>query len=88
MATRKPRGTTEITGHIGLSALFGQQIRKRRLHLGFSQEELADRAHLDRTTVGRVERGEFRVTLEVAGAMAQACETSLWEMLRPAGNEV
>ena len=49
--------------------------------LGFSQEDLADRACLDRTTIGRVERGEFRATLEIADAMARACGVPLWQIL-------
>jgi len=36
----------------------GQQIRQARGKVGFSQEEFAYRADLDRTYVGGVERGE------------------------------
>ena len=37
--------------------LFGAAVRKRRKNLGFSQEELAARAELDRTYVSGIERG-------------------------------
>lgn len=60
-----------------LSAAFGRQLRESRLNQGISQEELAARANLDRTFVGRVERGEFRITLENAEALAVACGSSL-----------
>ncbi|MFB9992531.1 helix-turn-helix domain-containing protein [Deinococcus oregonensis] len=67
-----------------LSAAFGLQIKQRRRQLGWSQEELADRAQLDRTFLGRVERGEFRITLENAWALSNACGESLWTVLKDA----
>ena len=42
---------------------FGLRVRELRLAKGFSQEELADRADLHRTFVGRIERGETNITL-------------------------
>ena len=71
-----------INGRTTLSAAFGRQIRESRVRQGISQEELAARAQLDRTFVGRVERGEFRITLENAEAMAQACGEVLWHLLK------
>jgi transcriptional regulator with XRE-family HTH domain len=40
----------------------GERIRSRRLSLGWSQEELADRCGLHRTYVGAVERGERNIS--------------------------
>lgn len=65
-----------------VSTAFGRHIRETRLNLGYSQEELAARANLDRTFVGRVERGEFRISLENAEALATACGVKLWEILQ------
>ena len=62
------------------SVLFGIEIRRLRRASGLSQEDLADLAGLDRTTIGRIERGEFRATLDVAEAMAQACGKPLSEV--------
>lgn len=42
---------------------FGETFRSERLKAGLSQEELADRAGLDRTYVGGVERGERNLSL-------------------------
>jgi len=42
---------------------FGLRVRTLRLEKGISQEELADRADLHRTFIGRIERGETNVTL-------------------------
>ena len=43
--------------------LLGQRIRARRLSKGWSQEELADRAKLDRSYIGGIERGERNITV-------------------------
>jgi transcriptional regulator with XRE-family HTH domain len=42
--------------------IIGENIRSYRKKLGISQEELAERAGLDRTHVGGVERGERNVS--------------------------
>lgn len=86
MATSSARGRKALSqaSPPELSHLFGQEIRRRRQMSKFSQEDLADRAHLDRTTIGRIERGELRATLEVADAIARAFGSSLWNVLREA----
>jgi len=42
--------------------ILGQRIRARRRELGLSQEGLAHEAGLDRSYVGRIERGEHNLT--------------------------
>ncbi|WP_044874037.1 helix-turn-helix transcriptional regulator [Pseudomonas sp. LFM046] len=46
-----------------LVAVFAANVRRKRLELGFSQEELAERAGVHRTYVGMLERGEKNVTI-------------------------
>ncbi|GGE74711.1 helix-turn-helix domain-containing protein [Sphingomonas prati] len=41
----------------------GEAIRDERQRIGISQEALADEAGLDRSHLGRIERGERNVTL-------------------------
>lgn len=43
---------------------FGKKVRARRLELGLSQEELADKAGVHRTYIGMIERAEKNITLE------------------------
>ena len=56
-----------------LVAIFAANVRRRRLELGFSQEELAERAGVHRTYVGMLERREKNATLysieRLAGAL-------------------
>lgn len=46
-----------------LVAVFAANVRKRRLELGLSQEELAEGAGVHRTYIGMLERGEKNVTI-------------------------
>jgi transcriptional regulator with XRE-family HTH domain len=82
MSPESELGTFQDGVRTPVSTAFGQSIRRSRVQIGISQEELAARAHLDRTFVGRVERGEFRISLENAAALAQACHRSLWQILQ------
>lgn len=46
-----------------LVSIFAANVRKRRLALKLSQEELAEAAGVHRTYVGMLERGEKNVTI-------------------------
>ena len=56
----------QLRDRIGLRVV---ALRKMR---GWSQQELADRAGLQRTHVGRIETGKYAVTLETIQAIAEA----------------
>lgn len=46
-----------------LVTIFADNVRRRRLALGLSQEELAEKAGVHRTYVGMLERSEKNVTI-------------------------
>lgn len=52
--------------------ILGRRIRAARSELGMSQERLAHEAGLDRSYVGRVERGEHNLTLASLVKIARA----------------
>jgi transcriptional regulator with XRE-family HTH domain len=56
----------------------GQVIQAHRKGLGLSQEQLAEKAHLHRTYVGAIERGERNITLKnfFKVALALDCKAS------------
>jgi transcriptional regulator with XRE-family HTH domain len=54
-----------------LSAL-GDAIRRRRLELGMSQEQYAERCGLHRTYVGAIERGERNLSFSNLVRLAHA----------------
>ena len=63
----------------------GATIRRVRLDKGVSQEKLALLAELDRSYVGRVERGDNNVALLTLIKMSSALELRVSDLLRDAG---
>jgi transcriptional regulator with XRE-family HTH domain len=64
-----------------LAKKFGDAVRDRRLQLGVSQDALAHAAEIDRSYVGRIERGEVNVTLEKAYKLAKALDCDIQDLL-------
>lgn len=61
----------------------GRRVRELRHKLGYSQEELADRAGMHWTYLGGIERGERNPTLANIGRLADALDISLAELFGP-----
>lgn len=59
---------------------FGQAVRALRVANGLTQEELADRAGLDRSYIGGVERGERNPSLSVIEKIAEGLGVTLAEL--------
>jgi transcriptional regulator with XRE-family HTH domain len=70
-----------------LRSAFGLAIRAARERRGWSQEQLADAAGLDRTYVSSLERGLRNPTLITQERLAQALGTPLHELIRAAEAE-
>lgn len=56
---------------------FGRAVRHFRELRGWSQELLAEKADLNRSYLGEVERGKVIPSLETAGKLAAALDISL-----------
>jgi transcriptional regulator with XRE-family HTH domain len=69
---------------LGLARL-GLAVRKRRLLLELSQEALADLAGIDRSHMGKIERGERNVTFLNVQKIAKALQCKASELLAGAG---
>jgi transcriptional regulator with XRE-family HTH domain len=63
-------------------SLFGKRLRELRCQRGFTQEELAHRAHLHRNYVGGVERGERNISLINIVELAHALSIKPAELLK------
>jgi transcriptional regulator with XRE-family HTH domain len=63
----------------------GAAVRARRLELGLSQEALADFAEIDRSHMGKIERGERNVTFLNILRIAKAIQRKPSELLGDAG---
>jgi transcriptional regulator with XRE-family HTH domain len=68
-----------------LLARLGAAVRLRRKTLAMSQEALADCAGIDRSHMGKIERGERNVTLLNLARIAAAMSISASELLASAG---
>lgn len=60
--------------------MFGDAIRKRRTALGFSQEQLAEGVGCHRNYMGRIERGEQNITLDMMVRVAAALECGIVDL--------
>jgi transcriptional regulator with XRE-family HTH domain len=64
----------------------GDVIRRRRLEVGMTQEELADDAGLHRNYVSGVERGAYNIGVSNLVAIAGALRTAASALLAQAEN--
>lgn len=60
----------------------GVRIRAKRKTLGWTQEDLASAAEIDRSYVGGVERGERNLTFTVLCHLCQALQCDVAELTR------
>ena len=65
----------------GVVSAFGILVRARRTTAGISQEELADRCHLDRTYISGIERGVRNPSLTALFALAQGFGITVADLL-------
>ena len=63
----------------------GDAIRAARKEVGLSQEALADAAGLDRSHMGKIERGERNVSVLNVVRVAQALGVSVTSLMADAG---
>ncbi|WP_419206693.1 helix-turn-helix domain-containing protein [Photobacterium leiognathi] len=64
-----------------LAKRFGTNLRQKRRDTGVSQDQLALQADIDRSYIGRIERGEVNITLEKAYQLAKVLECDVRELL-------
>lgn len=64
-----------------LSIAIGQLVRSKRLELKITQESLALQCGIDRSYVGRIERGEVNITVEKLYQIAQILKINPQELL-------
>jgi transcriptional regulator with XRE-family HTH domain len=64
-----------------LSVAIGQLIRKQRTQQSITQESLALQCGIDRSYMGRIERGEVNLTVEKLYEIASVLGVSAKELL-------
>ena len=64
-----------------LAKRFGTKLRGKRRDKKVSQDQLALLADIDRSYIGRIERGEVNITLEKAYQLAEVLECDVRDLL-------
>ena len=64
-----------------LSIFFGQLVRKHRKEKNISQEKLALLCNIDRSYLGRIERGEVNITVLKLYELASVLQIDAKELL-------
>ena len=64
-----------------LAEKFGANLRRIRKSKGISQDKLALSADIDRSYMGRIERGEVNITLEKAYQIASVLGCDVRDLL-------
>ena len=64
-----------------ISSKIGNIIRKKRVEKDITQEMLALQCNIDRSYMGRIERGEVNVTLEKIYELAKALDVPVKNLL-------
>ena len=64
-----------------LTVSFGLKVREQRKLKKLSQERLALLCNIDRSYMGRIERGEVNITLEKIYEIAQALEIDILDLM-------
>jgi transcriptional regulator with XRE-family HTH domain len=63
-----------------IEILFGEAVRRKRLDIGLSQEDFADKASIHRTYVSSIELGKVQVSIRIAAQLAEALDVPLSEI--------
>lgn len=71
----------DIAGRNKLLANIGKKLAKQRNLLGISQEELADKADLDRTYISGIERGKRNISVFTLKKISDALGIEITELL-------
>ncbi len=67
---------------ISILNIFAQNVKQKRKAIGFSQEQLAEKARLHRTYIGMIERSEKNITLCNIEKIAIALGVDIIELLQ------
>lgn len=77
------RGASSFVGNKqqGITKKFGNAVRKKRLSLGYTQQEISKLAGMNRSFLSEVERGMTTISLERAEKLSQALGSNLIDLL-------
>ncbi|HEY9716641.1 MAG TPA: helix-turn-helix transcriptional regulator [Trichormus sp.] len=77
-----------LTSQDAFLIALGESIHERRVHLGMSQQELADLAGVHRTYVSDIERGARNLTVTTVSRIAYGLDITPSRLFRMADDRV
>lgn len=80
-AIRRGRPTGATTFESAPALAFGEAVREARLEEGIAQETLAHLAGIERSHMGKIERGEHMPTLALVFKIARALHRTAGELV-------
>ncbi len=69
-------GTAKVE-ELKIEAYVAAQIKTKRKELGWSQQQLADRTGLQKSTIGRIDAGLNSPTIETVGLIAKELDMDI-----------
>ncbi|WP_077397262.1 helix-turn-helix domain-containing protein [Bombella intestini] len=66
---------------LGAIRIIAENVRCRRMDIGLSQEQFADKCDLHRTYIGAIERGERNITVNTLFRLAIALDCNVTDLL-------
>ena len=82
----RPAGATTFDAELALA--FGATVRGLRVERGIAQESLAHRAGIERSHMGKIERGTHMPTLAIIFKIAGALECSTTVLMTETENKL
>ena len=82
----RPAGATTFDAELALA--FGATVRELRVERGIAQESLAHRAGVERSHMGKIERGTHMPTLAIIFKIAGALECSTAVLMSEAESQL
>ena len=67
--------------------VFGDRVKELRTAHGWSQEDFAHRANLDRTYISGIERGRRNPTLDIIHRLAEALNVNVADLFPRGGSD-
>lgn len=65
-----------------LPKVLGKKIQKRRLEVGYTQEELGDKVGISRAYMGYIEQGRYAPSLEVLEKIAKVLKSPISDFFK------
>lgn len=73
--------TTQQSGKMDICSRFGANVRRLRMDLGLSQEELSEKIGMHRTYISGVERGVRNPSIRLAEVVARGLDADVGRLL-------